>query len=69
MFFFLNYRWEYSAKPTSQLEGLVKKTRIQATNIKAEYQPVIDKITHVVETGVAHTNRTCHNEIFQEIFS
>jgi hypothetical protein len=49
--------WEYSAKPASQLEELVKKTRIEVTNTKAEYQPVLDKITHVVETGIAHTNR------------
>ncbi|XP_046638222.1 uncharacterized protein LOC124316363 [Daphnia pulicaria] len=49
--------WEYSAKPASQLEELVKKTRIEVTNTKAEYQPVLDKITHVVETGIAHTNQ------------
>lgn len=48
--------WEFSAKPTSWLEGVVKDTRVQATNIKAEYQPVLDKASHIVDTGKAHTN-------------
>ncbi|KZS14833.1 putative MICOS complex subunit [Daphnia magna] len=49
--------WEYTPKPPNKLEELVKTTRIQATNIKAEYQPIIDNIIHVAETGKAHTSQ------------
>lgn len=50
-------RREYSAQPPNKLEEFVKRTRIQATNIKAEYQPIIEKIVHVADTGKAHTSR------------
>ncbi|XP_059351809.1 uncharacterized protein LOC130690438 isoform X2 [Daphnia carinata] len=49
--------WEYTPKPPNKLEELVKTTRIQVTNIKAEYQPIIDNIIHVVDTGKAHTSQ------------
>lgn len=51
-----NPRWEYYVEPPSTVENFVKESRLQVTKVKAEYQPVLDKVCQIVSTGRAHTN-------------
>lgn len=51
-------KWDYYVNPPTSVENFVKESRIQINAVKAEYQPILDQIDNIVNTGKAHTNET-----------
>ena len=42
--------------PPSRTEKVVRDARISAEKVKNDFQPFLDKVSYIYNTGVAHTN-------------
>jgi len=57
-FWFIYSRYDYYVDPPSRTENVVRDVRISVEKVKDDCQPFFDKVSHIYNTGVAHTNGT-----------
>jgi len=50
--------YEYYVDPPSKTENIVKDVRISVEKVKSDCQPFLDKVSHIYNTGIAHTNES-----------
>jgi len=50
--------YDYYVDPPSRTENVVRDVRISVEKVKDDCQPFFDKVSHIYNTGVAHTNES-----------
>jgi len=50
--------YDYFVDPPSRTEKVVRDARISAEKVKNDFQPFLDKVSYIYNTGVAHTNES-----------
>jgi len=50
--------YDYYIEAPSKLENLIRDTRIKLETLNNSYQPTFERVSHIYNTGIAHTNES-----------